>query len=149
MKISITEKVTTAIVRGSKGYEQWNNQHHLPDYLAMILYELLMRQELTQKELTKLSDMPKQSINKGIKLLQKQGYLALKVNPKDKRAKLCHLTPEGKKYAQKKMQPLFDLEEKTAQEMGAAKMKQLLDLTEEWNQIFFKYLAMQEEEDNA
>lgn len=148
MEISLTEKLNMAIVKGSQAYAKWTTKNGLTHYLLAIMYELLIREKLTQKQLVKLSDLPKQSINKGIKILQKQGYLTLKKDPLDKRAKFCQLTPAGKKYAHRKVDPLFVLEEKTAQKLGSDKMKQLIVLNEEWNQAFIQLIKEQESSKN-
>lgn len=126
MNISITEKLNISLSRGSQYYSEWNQKNGLTDYLSLIMYELLIRKRLTQKELAELGDLPKQSINKGIKILKDQGYLELIVDSHDKRVKFCQLTAAGHKYAKEKMQPLFSLENQTAEKMGAAKMQQLL-----------------------
>lgn len=107
MKLSDTEKLNFAIIRGSKAYEEWDRRQNMPTYLTIILYELLMRQKLTQKDLVNLSDLPKQSINKGIHRLLEKDYLELTVDPDDNRVKYCQLTDIGKKYAQEKMASLF------------------------------------------
>ncbi len=38
------------------------------------------------------------------------------------------------------MTPLFEIENKVAQKMGAQKMKQLVALNEEWSETFWKFL---------
>lgn len=104
MELTATEKLNFAIIRGGKAYAEWDRQHGMPSYLTIILYELLMRQRLTQKDLVNLIDLPKQSINKGIHRL-----LELTIDPEDNRVKYCQLTASGKKYAKKKMAPLFEI----------------------------------------
>lgn len=84
MNISITEKLNISLSRGSQYYSEWNQKNGLTDYLSLIMYELLIRKRLTQKELAELGDLPKQSINKGIKILKDQGYLELIVDSHDK-----------------------------------------------------------------
>lgn len=42
MELSETEKLNFAIIRGSKAYEEWDRQQGMPNYLTIILYELLM-----------------------------------------------------------------------------------------------------------
>lgn len=145
MNISLAEKLNNVIIRGSKGYDEWNHKHKIPNYLSMILYELLMREKITQKDLVEYSDLPKQSINKGIKILQEEGYLELIVNSKDKREKYCQLTPSGKKYAQKTMRPLMKIETEVIQKMGVKKMQQLIALNEEWNEYFWDLLRNEDE----
>lgn len=140
MELSETEKLNFAIIRGSKAYEEWDRQQGMPNYLTIILYELLMRQKLTQKDLVSLSDLPKQSINKGIHRLLEQNYLELTIDPDDNRVKYCQLTASGKKYAKEKMVSLFEIEKEVAQKMGSKKMKQLVALNEEWSDTFWKFL---------
>ena len=127
MELSETEKLNFAIIRGSKAYEEWDRQQGMPAYLTIILYELLLRKRLTQKDLVYLSDLPKQSINKGIHRLLEKDYLKLTIDPDDNRVKYCQLTE-------------FEIENKVAQKMGAQKMKQLVALNEEWSETFWKFL---------
>lgn len=141
MELSDAEKLNFAIIRGGKAYAEWDRRQGLPNYLTIILYELLMRPKLTQRQLVNLSDLPKQSINKGIHRLQEKNYLDLTIDPKDNRVKYCQLTKAGKEYAQKKMEPLFQIEREVAKKMGAAKMKQLINLNEEWSNTFWECLG--------
>ena len=141
MKISETEKLNLSIIHGSRAYSQWEQDHDLPDYLVVIMYELLIRGKLTQRELVNLSDLPKQSINKGIKILRDHDHITMTVDPSDKRVRFCQLTEAGRKYAYDRLRPLFELEEKTAQAMGTDKMKLLAELSEEWSTTFWHFLS--------
>lgn len=141
MKISETEKLNLSIIHGSRAYSQWEQDHDLPDYLVVIMYELLIRGKLTQRELVNLSDLPKQSINKGIKILRDHDHITMAVDPSDKRVRFCQLTEAGRKYAYDRLRPLFELEEKTAQAMGTDKMKLLAKLSEEWSTTFWHFLS--------
>ena len=141
MKISETEKLNLSIIHGSRAYSQWEQDHDLPDYLVVIMYELLIRGKLTQKELVNLSDLPKQSINKGIKILRDHDHITMTVDPSDKRVRFCQLTEAGRKYAYDRLRPLFELEEKTAQAMRTDKMKLLAKLSEEWSTTFWHFLS--------
>ena len=140
MKISETEKLNLSIIHGSRAYSQWEQDHDLPDYLVVIMYELLIRGKLTQRELVNLSDLPKQSINKGIKILRDHDHITMTVDPSDKRVRFCQLTEAGRKYAYDRLRPLFELEEKPAQAMGTDKMKLLAKLSEEWSTTFWHFL---------
>lgn len=147
MKISETEKLNLAIIHGSRAYGQWDQDHQIPGYLVVIMYELLIRERLTQKQLVDLTNFPKQSINKGIKILNDQGYLSMKVDPEDKRVRFCELTSAGQKYAQEKLHSLFELEEKTAKAMGAEKMEKLTALSQEWSATFWHFLNEERRKD--
>lgn len=142
------EKLNLAIVRGSKAYEEWDRHHKIASYLTIILYELLQTEKLTQKEIVNRSNYPKQSINKGIHKLQREGYLSLTVDKKDNRVKYCQLTESGKKYAQKTVASLIKIENEVAQKMGPEKMKQLVALNDEWSNTFWQVLEKEEREDS-
>ena len=118
MKISETEKLNLSIIHGSRAYSQWEQDHDLPDYLVVIMYELLIRGKLTQRELVNLSDLPKQSINEGIKILRDHDHITMTVDPSDKRVRFCQLTEAGRKYAYDRLRPLFELEEKNGSSHG-------------------------------
>ena len=127
------------IAKGAREYKDWNQKHGLTDYRSVILYELLLHTRLTQKQTVERTNLPKQSINKGILQLRDEGYLTLEQDEKDNRVKYCFLTEEGEKYAKLKIQPLLDIEEKIIMKMGKKKIEQLNELLEEWNLNFKKY----------
>lgn len=141
MELTDTEKMNFAITRGNKAYLEWEKRHGMPTYLTIILYELLLRKKLTQKDLVNLSELPKQSINKGIHRLQEHDYLELTIDPEDNRVKYCQLTESGKQYAEEKLSSLFEIEDKITQKMGVKKMKQLVALNEEWSDTFWECLG--------
>ncbi|MBP2057540.1 DNA-binding MarR family transcriptional regulator [Lactobacillus colini] len=143
MEISNTKKLNLAIIRGNKAYDYWAEKANLSNYLSVILYELLIRSKLSQKELIKLTDLPKQSINKGIHLLYEQGYISLTTSERDNRVKFCELTKDGQDYAREVMKPLIELEERVADRMGKEKMKQLTFLMTEWSDTFWKLMKEQ------
>lgn len=140
MTMKDIQRLNRAITHGNKGYEEWNKMHALPDYLTAILYTLTLQKQATQAELVAANDLPKQSINKGIKFLRQKGYLTLKVDPADKRMKFCQLTSSGQRFAHLKVKPLFELEKQVAGHMGSSKIKQLAALADEWSQTFWQDL---------
>ncbi|WP_297818456.1 MarR family winged helix-turn-helix transcriptional regulator [uncultured Lactobacillus sp.] len=142
------EKLNLAIVRGGKAYEEWDRHHKIASYLTIILYELLQTDKLTQKQIVNRSNYPKQSINKGIHKLQQDGYLSLTIDPNDNRLKYCQLTPSGRRYAQKKLASLIKAENQVANKLGPEKMKQLVELNEEWSKTFWEVLEKEKRESN-
>ena len=67
-----------------------------------------------------------------------QHFIQQTVDPHDKRVKRCSLTAAGHKFAEQKLQPLIEMEEATARQLGAEKMQQLIALSEEWDAIFWR-----------
>lgn len=115
---TLTSRLDLLIAKGAREYKDWNQKHGLTDYRSVILYELLLHTRLTQKQIVERTNLPKQSINKGILQLRDEGYLTLEQDEKDNRVKYCFLTEEGEKYAKLKIQPLLDIEEKNYYENG-------------------------------
>lgn len=136
---ALTTRLDLLIAKGAREYKDWNQKHGLTDYRSVILYELLLHTRLTQKQIVERTNLPKQSINKGILQLRDEGYLILVQDGKDNRVKYCSLTKRGGEYAKLKMQPLVDIEEKIVTKMGKKKIEQLNELLEEWNLNFKKY----------
>lgn len=140
MELADTKELNLAMIRGIKAYDYWSEKAKLSNYLSVILHELLLRPKLTQRELIKLSDLPKQTINKGVRILHEKGYIVLIPSEKDNRVKFCELTEAGRQYATEVMKPLMEIEEKTAKKLGKEKMKQLTLLMVEWSDTFWKVM---------
>lgn len=60
-----------------------------------LLSLLKMKPEITQRELTELSGMTKQSVAQLLDKLEKRGYVTRKQSDKDRRVSKIDLTPEG------------------------------------------------------
>ncbi len=75
--------------------------HHNP-YRGQgrVLSVLKMKPLISQKELTDLLDMSKQSLAELLSKLEKNGYIAREPSQKDKRSIMIRLLPEGEKAAE-------------------------------------------------
>lgn len=49
MKVNDSEKLNLAIIHGNRAYKQWEQDHDIPNYLMVILYELLLRKKIDAK----------------------------------------------------------------------------------------------------
>lgn len=65
-----------------------------------VLSLLKMKPEISQKELTSLMDMSKQSLAELLSKLEKSGYIAREQMESDKRSIVIRLLPEGKRAAE-------------------------------------------------
>ena len=106
MRKNLTEDLNLGVISMSQGYHYWSQLHGLTDYLTNILYELLTHDQMTLTDITKRSNLPKQTLSKGIHQLLDQGYLVQDDDPTDSRIKWCKLTESGKEYAKDKVQNL-------------------------------------------
>ncbi len=142
----LIERLGMAILKCSKAYTMWSTTHGLSDYYCKMLYELYRHPGQSQRQLVLVTGSPKQSINKGIKKLQKANYLTLTADSHDGRIKLCYLNRAGQQYAKQKLTPLFELERMTAAHFGREKLVQLANLNEEWTQTFCQLLRKEGQE---
>lgn len=140
----MTEKINMAIINSGRAYQAWDMDNGLPTYLSVILYELFYHKRLSQKELVERSGIPKQSINKGIKLLQEKDYLICEYNGGDRRVKECYLTKAGLDYAKIKVGPLFDLEDEIIYKMGVKRVEKLTELLEEYSHTLWELVKEDE-----
>ena len=107
---------------------------HLTDSAFIILYCLLeLGDGCSQKDICKLYSISKQTINSSVKSLEDKGFLIRKAgNGRD-----IHLyfTEFGKKFADKHIGPVIDMENATFACMKPSECEQLLSLTRKYIQI--------------
>src|SRR5689334_20639480 len=84
----VRERIYEAVRR--EGYDDLN-----PAHLAMFRYEGLDGRRPV--ELADKMQITKQSVNDLLRHLEKRGYVELTQDPSDSRARLIHLTPNGKR----------------------------------------------------
>ncbi|MBB1123132.1 MarR family transcriptional regulator [Limosilactobacillus sp. Lr3000] len=134
------EKLWLAITLAGKGYATWSAEHGMNECFSTVLCELYLNPGQSQHQLIDHTGYPKQSVNKAIKQLLNKNYLTMTMVAEDKRVKRCTLTPLGRTFAENKLTPLFELEEKTVKQFGTEKMNQLVHLQEQWGQLFWNNL---------
>lgn len=71
------------------------NFYGLNDLESIILIHIGMNEKVKQKTLVNKFKAPKQTINSAIMNLKNKGYIELRTDEDDKRAKKLYLTPEG------------------------------------------------------
>lgn len=106
-------RVYEAIKKVDRAYEIWATKHGLTLYEMQIYYIMFENRKsaITQKDLCTQLEAPKTSINSIIKKEVKAGRIVMEVNPNNKREKIITLTPDGKKFAEDLICPLFKYEE--------------------------------------
>lgn len=107
---------------------------HLTDSAFIILYCLLeLGDGCSQKDICKLYSISKQTINSSVKSLEDKGFLIRKAGL----GRDIHLyfTEFGKKFADKHIGPVFDMENATFACMESSECEQLLSLTRKYIQI--------------
>ena len=100
-------------------YDDWAREQGLSSNSALILYTLYEEKEnCTQKSISQMWSIPKQTVNTILKEFSANGYIELSADKKDKRNKLIMLTPKGNAYAGKIVESLRKRELFAIDQMG-------------------------------
>ena len=111
----------------------------ISDSVQNILYVLYEKDgRCLQSEVSKLTGISRQTINSAIRNLEKDGIVYLEQG-KGRNTILC-LTEKGKKFAEEKMYPLYEAENKIWNEWTPEEQQQYLELTQKYRDGLKKYL---------
>lgn len=124
--------------QGNSLYMKWAAVHEIGYPELMVLYALHMKGSVTQMKICDSYGFPKQTVNSVIRSFKAQGYIALTVNPSDKREKLVTLTDGGKAHSEKALGPLLEVEERVCKRIGERKLCQMIETMELFNLLFRK-----------
>lgn len=109
-------------------YEEWANDRGL-SYNSLLTLSALYegRGDCTQKKISQMWMIPKQTVNMILKDFERNGIVELSAMQNDKRSKLIRLTDAGYKYADNILSELRKAELSVIEEIGIERMKQLND----------------------
>ena len=118
-------------------YDDWAREQGLSSNSALILYTLYEEKEnCTQKSISQMWSIPKQTVNTILKEFSANGYIELSADKKDKRNKLIMLTPKGNAYAGKIVESLRKRELFPIDQMGLENITRMNDVTELFISLF-------------
>jgi len=106
-------------------YTKLAQKHGLPYGLIQVLYILRLNSHVTQKQISEICEIPKQTVNSVIKQLKAENHITLMANDEDKRKKKIQFTPTGKAYAQETLKPFFELNKMVVSKIGMDLLLQL------------------------
>jgi len=92
---------------------------------VQVYYILKFNRASTQKEISDIWQVPKQTVNNVIKKLIAEKHIVLRANKEDKREKRIKLTPLGEAYTEKLLKPFFELNEMLGKRAGIDLINQL------------------------
>lgn len=138
MKSSIQVKRFYALWREENAiYDDRAKEQGLSSSSALILYSLYeAKEKCTQKSISQMWSIPKQTVNTILKDFSANGYIELSTDKEDKRNKLIVLTPEGKAYAGKIVEALHKRELFAIDRMGLENITRMNDDTELFISLF-------------
>ncbi|MDR1618536.1 MAG: hypothetical protein LBS06_05740 [Treponema sp.] len=119
--------IASSISRIQGLYQQWAQKNNILYGIVQVLYILYLQGAVTQKQISESCETPKQTINNVIRFFKKENYITLDASGTDKRQKFIKLTPAGKKYMQKILEPYFRLNEKVFGRLGFKLIHQLVE----------------------
>ena len=118
-------------------YDDWAREQGLSSNSALILYTLYEEKEnCTQKSISQMWSIPKQTVNTILKEFSANGYIELSADKKDKRNKLIMLTPKGNAYAGKIVESLRKRALFAIDQMGLENITRMNDDTELFISLF-------------
>lgn len=118
-------------------YDDWAREQGLSSNSALILYALYEAKEnCTQKSISQMWSIPKQTVNTILKEFSANGYIELLTDKEDKRNKLITLTPKGHAYAEKIIEALHKRELFAIDRMGLENIIRMNDDTELFIDLF-------------
>lgn len=118
-------------------YDDWAREQGLSSSSALILYSLYEAKEIsTQKSISKVWSIPKQTVNTILKEFSSNDYIKLLTDKEDKRNKLITLTPKGNAYAGKIVEALHKRELFAINRMGLENITRMNDDTELFINLF-------------
>lgn len=99
-------------------------------YMSLTVLQIIYHSDklCTQKNICEDSHYNKQIVNSIIKGFYKKGYIELREVPEDRRNKKVNLTASGRKYADKILLPLSEIEEKALSVISDSEKEQLVSL---------------------
>ena len=127
-------------------YDDWTREQGLSSNSALILYSLYEAEEsCTQKSISQMWSIPKQTVNTILKEFSANGYIELLTDKEDKRNKLITLTPKGNAYAGKIVEALHKRELYAIDRMGLENITRMNDDTELFISLFKRGASLENE----
>jgi len=106
-------------------YTKLAQKHGFPYGLIQVLYILRLNSHVTQKQISEICEIPKQTVNSVIKQLKADSHITLTANDEDRREKKIQFTPLGEAYSQEILKPFLELNKMVVNKIGMDLLLQL------------------------
>ena len=126
--------------QGTALYVKWASENNISYTELSVLYALITKGITTQKEISEYYGLPKQTVNTVIKGLSERNYIELAVKKEDRREKKILFTEEGYKYANEKLESLFEIEKYISEIISNEQFIQAIETRKLFNILFEKKL---------
>ena len=120
-------------------YNKLAKRAGLAESAYWIMYSIrMMHGRCTQKEICSQWSLSKQTVNSGLKYLEKEGLIVLAEFSEDRRSKEILLTEKGKKFSQEYIDIVFEMEMETFEKMSDIERKGLIDSSKRYMELLQK-----------
>ncbi len=133
--------VNLAITRISGVSSNWSTLKGYNASEFSLMFVLMSKETVTQKDICDMTAMPKQTVNNIIREWKKDGYVELVSDPTDKRVKSLKLTEAGKQYVNAAFQPVHEIQEDVVKAMGEDKFLEFSNMLDDYYQLLSNVMA--------
>lgn len=133
-------KMWEAWGRSNALYTAWCVEKGLNPYRMLVLHSINGSSKTTQKRIADYTGLSKQTVSTVIRALKAEELVSLSAGNQDRREKYVQLTEKGAAYTNDLLAPLYALETRVFDLMGADRMKQMMDSLTLYNTVFDKEL---------
>jgi DNA-binding MarR family transcriptional regulator len=106
-------------------YAKFAQKHEIPYGIIQVAYVLGLHSPVTQKQISEICEIPKQTVNGVIKQMKEAQHITITPGKDDKREKEITLTPKGEAYIQNTLKPFFELNKTVSTRVGVDFINQL------------------------
>jgi len=114
-------------------FEAWFQADEMTPLQFSILNLIELHPELTQKELASQMKVEPASFGESLARLENKGLIVRNPDPRDRRAKMMRLTPDGRRVLDRLIREIHDMERACASNLTEAEQARLLQLLEKFN----------------
>ena len=117
-------------------YSAWAEAHGLSYYEFLILYMLNRQPRMMQKEVTTVTEIPKQSISHAARKLCEKGLVEFVASQTDRREKDMILTRAGVGFVKENFAPLLKIEEEAFERVGFDRINSMVEMAKNFLESF-------------
>lgn len=139
-------KIWEAWGRTNALYTAWCADRGQNPYQLFVLYAINAHEPVTQKKIADYTGLSKQTVSTIMRSLKAKNYAVLRAGGTDRREKSVQLTQEGKNFVKEVLTPLYELETRIFNIIGAERMKRMSDAIALFNTVFEKEMENQRDE---
>ena len=117
--------IAAAVSRITGLYTKFAQKHGISYGVIQVLYVLNVKNPVTQKQISEICEIPKQTVNSVVNQLKDDKYITLTSSTGDKREKTISLTQLGEAYLKETLSPFFETNKMVVNRVGMDLIRQL------------------------